>query len=807
MPQATPERLFWKLYRAATEEDVNSVVSEHPEVFSPTGNWKPYGGNKNNFGVVENQQANPIAALIEKITNSIDSILTKRCYEEGIAPKSSAAPQSVDEAVRRFFPDSKHWDLPQAERKQAENIQIVAHGPRMNTSLVIYDDGEGQRPDDFASTFLSLLTGNKNDIPFVQGKYNMGGSGAIVFCGKKRYQLVASKRYDGGNFGFTLVRKHPLSKAESGKVKNTWYEYLTIGGKIPQFPIDELALGLRGRNFKTGTVLKLYSYQLPPGSRSVISRDLNQSINEYLFEPALPVFTIDNNQRYPDDRNTERSLYGLKRRLENSSEYIHASFSEDVSDWGGFKITCYVFNFRAGDKGSKDTKAAIRREFFKNNMSVLFSLNGQVHGSYSYEFVSRALKFNLLKEHVLIHVDCSNLEHGFRSELFMASRDRMKGGGESSELRGKVAEVLKRGQLKEIHNHFRSRIAGGEGDTGQLLKEFSKNLPLDSELTKLLKHTMNLKNIEKGKPKDDSRKSPSKAKPEQKPYEGLRFPATFNVNTRQRDEGIPVVQIPKGIGSSIRFNTDVADDYFDRVEEPGKLELALAEYNQRGKRKGSKPQPDEIGELLSVSIASPKNGTIKVHTKPLSDLQVGDSIKIRANLTNPVGDDLEQLFWVKIVDKPQAGKKPGEAKPEDLGLPALVQVREKEAEDNPDVKTWESLEDSGIEFEASKILHLLVEGDKLECVYVNMDSNVLKRLTSKQKGGEQINLVRNKYISSVYFHVLFLYMISKNKKYQLEKEDGSSLDLQDYLQDVFASSYAEFLINFDTSLLLDAVAD
>src|SRR5690554_772311 len=126
----------------------------------------------------------------------------------------------------------------------------------MNTSLTIYDNGEGQHPDKFESTFLSLLRGNKNDIHYVQGKYNMGGSGAIVFCGKKGYQLVASKRYDGtGNFGFTLIREHPLTKKEQETKKNTWYEYLVIDGKIPEFETHGMDLKLHNRRFETGTII------------------------------------------------------------------------------------------------------------------------------------------------------------------------------------------------------------------------------------------------------------------------------------------------------------------------------------------------------------------------------------------------------------------------------------------------------------------------------------------------------------------------------------------------------------------------
>src|SRR3546814_17267423 len=73
---------------------------------------------------------------------------------------------------------------------------------------------------DFGRTFLSLLRGNKNDVHFVQGKYNMGGAGAIAFCGDRRFQLVASKRYDGSQpLGFTLMRRTPPEQAEAANRK------------------------------------------------------------------------------------------------------------------------------------------------------------------------------------------------------------------------------------------------------------------------------------------------------------------------------------------------------------------------------------------------------------------------------------------------------------------------------------------------------------------------------------------------------------------------------------------------------------
>jgi hypothetical protein len=142
------KELFEKLFHAYNEKETDEVILLNPEIFKQE-NWYPFGENESFFGVIENQQASPVPALIEKITNSIDAILTRKCYEAGIEPTSVDAPKSMDEAIEKFFPKSKQWDLPSFRKVQSESIQIIADGPRMDTSLIIYDDGEGQHPEDF----------------------------------------------------------------------------------------------------------------------------------------------------------------------------------------------------------------------------------------------------------------------------------------------------------------------------------------------------------------------------------------------------------------------------------------------------------------------------------------------------------------------------------------------------------------------------------------------------------------------------------------------------------------------------------
>ena len=802
--------LFELLFNAHTEDEVTFIIEKHLQIFK-NENWYPLGKNSSNFGVIENQQSNPIAALIEKITNSIDAVLTRKCYEAGIDPKSAEAPSSMEAAIERFFPEefkNKTWDLSSFRKKQAEEIQILADGPRMNTAITIYDNGEGQNPDNFEDTFLSLLQGNKNEIHFVQGKYNMGGSGAIIFCGKKSYQLIASKRFDGsGNFGFTLIREHPLSKEEKVTKKNTWYEYLKIDGSIPQFSIESLDLKLHNRNFKTGSVIKLYSYDLPSGSRSVISRDLNQSINEYLFDPALPILTVDRKERYPDDKNLERDLYGLKRRLEqDDSKYVQDRFFETYTDelFGGgeAKVTSYVFKNKVDDKTVKETRETISREFFKNNMSVLFSINGQVHGYYTSEFITRTLKMNLLKNHLLIHVDCTNMDYDFRKELFMASRDRLKDGEETRALRAFLGRKLgaQGGRLSQIEKRRKDSLSVESSDTKELLKSFTKNLPLNSELMKLLNQTFKLDAPSESKM--DKEKSKAKKKKEEKePFSPERFPTKFKLKLPENG-GIKAVNIPRGSEKTIRFETDVENNYFDRVEEPGDLKIALVSY-QQNETDGPRPpvEPTRIEEVMNVAVSSPHDGIIKMSLNPNANVHLGDDIQMKVSLTGP-GEDFEELFWAKISDPEKKKEKIEKPKEDDeplLGLPEFV-LTYKEKKDEKTL-SWEDLETASIEMDYEVVMYPQASGDTLERIYINMDSHVLKTFKSKTKNPneEQLEISDRKYISSVYFHTLFLYTITKNRKYKISQEkDGKEdpIDLGTYLQDVFKSYYSEFLLNF-----------
>lgn len=808
--------LFFQLYDAKNESDIDDILEKFPRVFS-SENWYPLGGNESNFGVVENQQSNPVAALVEKLTNSIDAILMRKCYESGIDPKSPDAPRSIEEAIEWFFPDHRNWDLNDTRNRQAENIQILADSYPNNTSdtsIIVYDDGEGQHPELFEDTFLSLLRGNKNEIHFVQGKYNMGGSGSIVFCGKQRYQLIASKRFDGsGKFGFTLIRKHPLSPSEATSKKNTWYEYLKIDSEIPAFHIDEIDLKLHNRKFRTGTIIKLYSYDTK-GNRH-LRRDMSRSLNEFLYEPALPIYVVEKAERYPNDKVLTMVIFGLKRQLLNS-DYVEETFSEVISDkrMGDVKVTVHVFKVRAKGKKPNETKQTIQNEYFKNGMAILFSMNGQVHGYYTSEFITRTLKFNLLRDYLLIHVDCTNMRVDFRNELFMASRDRLKQGEDSAYLRRKLGDDLSTGRLKEIYKQRKDNISIESAEDDSLLKNFAESLPLNKDLHYLLSQTFKLDEIDTSRKKQTLSSPPPKPEPKKIEFNPQRFPSFFKLDTKQKGDRT-VIGVPISGSKTIRFDSDIESQYFDRVEEPGDMQIAVMTYTPNNARGGNrKGTVNDISEVFNVNRKSPQDGTIKVVFKPTDEVQVGDEIKVKVDLISPAHPEgsFQEIFWVKVTEPlpPQPEEIPI---PEDekLGLPRYVLVYREAPEDRHEMMTWATLEESSIEMNFEVVMHPILEGDVLDAIYINMDSNVLKSYKSKisRITLEQNQLADRRYISSVYFHTLFLYIINKKKNYLIYQEnDGNTkdIDLGDYLKDLFASYYAAFLLSFGTSELIEGLA-
>ena len=290
-----------RLLDAESEATVQAVIDDIPEM-RDAKNWRPLDGRETNFNVTSNQASDGGKALTELMTNMVDAVLMKHALLKGINPRGNDAPPTMHQAVDLLIKPLRGGKLtnldpndPWLRQFAQSNLVIGVTGARTRrTGLPCYtfvDNGEGQNPDLFESTFLSLSSGNKSDIPFVQGKYNMGSSGVLSYCGQRKFKLIVSRRYDGkGPWGFTLLRKRP-----GGGMPVAEY-FVLLGGKIPIFQEDALfpfrkgdGKRYNGVHLKTGTVIKLYDYQI--GSRfSGGFRGSREALNENLSRdhPSLP---------------------------------------------------------------------------------------------------------------------------------------------------------------------------------------------------------------------------------------------------------------------------------------------------------------------------------------------------------------------------------------------------------------------------------------------------------------------------------------------------------------------------------------
>ena len=403
-----------------------------------------------------------------------------------------------------------------------------------------------------------------------------------------------------------------------------------------------------------------------------------------------------------------------------------------------------------------------------------------------------------------IHVDCTGLNYNFRSELFMASRDRLKSGDDTAELRKRVAAALQKGELADIYKQRQNAISVEGGDAKDLLKAFSKELPFNKDLMRLLSQTFKIEDQESQK----ERPKPEKPKPvkTKEPFSPKRYPSFFNIKSGKGDS---LINLPEGEEKTVQFATDVEDNYFDRSEDPGELKVSVLQFRQNEEEGGIAPGPvDEPNKLIDIRKSSPKEGTIRIGFGATEKLKVGDEVEIQATLAGP--EDLESRFWIKVVaphPKPKEVKKE-EPKEELPGLPGYV-LAYKDDPQTPNSTTWDKLGEANIEMDFEDVMHPLVNGEgNLEKIFINMDSRVLRNYFSKQRSlsVENKELAEKKYISSVYFHTIFLFSITKNRKYELKQGDRA-IDVGDYLKDVFSSYYADFLLNFGTEQLMASLAD
>jgi len=307
------DKLLEDLLDAESEEEVLQVLSARA-LLKNLDRWKYLGNCPNNQSIVNNQQSTPTAALVEKYTNAADAILLRACKADGIDPRDlKKAPKSMSDAVQARFGDISAKSGEERRELAEENMVLYATGSKARPCIWLYDNGEGQLAKDFPDTFCSLIYGAsegsyKGAIPFVQGRFNMGGTGVLPFCSDKhKLQLIVSRVPDDvvgsgdHEWGYTLICFFPSSRDPSWRyLIGDDGQVLTAGsGPLKLVPRKTAKSGAvcraRERAVPSGTVIKMYDFKAP---RSNICGELLKKLGEYLVQPALPLRIIECRAEY-----------------------------------------------------------------------------------------------------------------------------------------------------------------------------------------------------------------------------------------------------------------------------------------------------------------------------------------------------------------------------------------------------------------------------------------------------------------------------------------------------------------------------
>jgi hypothetical protein len=649
------EELFIDLLRAEREEDVTDALSVYGLEKFTEANWIPYGGFENNFGLIGAQQADSLGALVEKIVNSIDAVLLRECLARNLDPRSSVVPRTMNEAAEQFLsiPEGNLAKLSPGQRTElaGKNISIMVTGQKPgdgNPCVTVIDAGEGQKPEWFKDTFVSLLRSNKSSVLFVQGKFNMGSTGSLVFCSpNKNYQLIASRRNtsipDASNskWGFTLIRKRPPMKNE----KNERYEYLAPKGSVCELNVKDIPIlpdednNPYKRRIECGTIVKLYEYALPGSTKTMATADFYRALSNKLWTVVVPIRIYET--RAYKGHTLESTFSGMNIRLEDDKgdvleEGFPCSFTLNIPRVGQIDGRICLFK-----KNAEISRWVSSRE------AIVYTINGQSHGALPNDFFRRtSVGLPWIQRQLLINVDCSRLDQQLINRMFMTCRDRQREVEEKDLLEAALAEFLRKHPGLREWNERRHREMVDEqfSEEDETIDLFEKLVAQNPALAEILGVGVKVK-----VPRPGNQPTPK--------FEGQRFPTFLKIEDADENKEF-TKKCPQNSYCRVVLLTDAENDYLNRAFDPGKLII----------------RPDSLEKSRSLY-----NGRLEIQLEPDKTYEVGHKIEMKVMLTSPNAPEgyFSVRFWLEIDVPIQKQKhKPTPHKPPKVMMTALPEITE-----------------------------------------------------------------------------------------------------------------------------------
>lgn len=710
--------------KAVSTEDVDKIIDSAKE-FSDDSNWTPYGGQGKNWDRVSAQTSSAVGALAELIINSIDAILMRKFAESEQSGEDVGDLKSMTDAVKQFFPhviEGKIASLSPQQRTALAGESVVigvkrGKGLKKYPTYTIADFGEGQNAADFPKTLVSLGEKNKEGIPFVQGKFNMGSTGCIVFCTqskilKKHYKFILSKRTlsdSDGKWGWTLIRTREVRAGEELPV----VEYFCPDGKIPAFAADDVrALGRSDIGVVDGgTVVKLYEYDIGPGARAV-DFGLHNALTTNLLHCALPIRIYD----FGAKRLPERTGLRAEGIAERTFSGLHASIGQDAVGDEDFDVEADSENIdraryqvavrtdeEIGAIGIYATCVKNLKDYLRNHPHrVFYTLNGQAQSSERKSFFSRA-KLDDLRNHLLVEVVCDAMDKTARSSIFKSDRERMSDTELTRKLKGIVADELRDDrELREYAAEIRFRRAR------ENIQETEQDKSFWNELIKQSPDLRELFGV-------------GTVVPEKKPggrgqhaFVGEKFPTRLEL-TKPADG---VLHLPVNTYRRVECDTDAENEYLGRALDTGRF---VATFDKT---------PVQYSEKL-------RNGKLRITLYPPESAQVGECTNATFGFLDSRVEPLSVAVKV-VFSQPEPKNRGGER--------TTGGVKEKDIDSLkfPDIQPVTKDEWDDHDYDGSSGGHCSMSEDGVT-IYVNRDNEHLVRLLASEAREEQRELAIHRF--------------------------------------------------------------
>ena len=535
--------------------------------------WRYVGDLHNNESIVLGQQSSATAALIEKYTNSLDAVLLRRCKVKGVDPRSVKAPRTMGEAVELYFGDLEGRSNEQIRQLADDVIVLYATGGKARPSLSFYDAGEGQFPRDFPATFCSLISAGergsyKGKVPFVQGRFNMGGTGVLQFCGGRKLQLILSRVPDelakgtGHEWGYTIMCYFPGEQGQDP----SWRYLVDHGGNdvytagsaplalLPRGGAPKSVPASRERKVTCGTLVRMYDYEAP---RSNICGELFKKIEEYLLRPALPLRIVECRKEYSANVMAV-TVWDCMARWAKSGK-IEPDFADgasfEITLEGGESVPGEIRVFRT-DKLRDDQDAP--------HTGVRCLVNGQSHGKRDAQFFrTRAVDKEHIAGSILVTLFCERLSQATKNHLFLSNRETLRQGSVLDDLLGKLqTELHDHEALLELNQRrYAEKVKDAVKDEDGI-KALEELLATDPQLANLFG------SLVQGRVAARTASNGTGATMPGTPalFKGVDFPTFFH-RGKEKSQSADL-SLPLGDVVRVTFLTDVKNNYFTRRRPP-----------------------------------------------------------------------------------------------------------------------------------------------------------------------------------------------------------------------------------------------